>query len=191
MDLSRTWISADHHFGHENIIKYCARPFGDVSEMDQELVSRHNEVVGQDDLVYFLGDLTLGGAESARAYLGSLYGDIRVVPGSHDYRWLPHASDLVSASEHRVKVLPPLCSLEIRRDPIGNEYVRPLVIVLCHYGMRVWDRSHYGSLHLYGHSHGKLPGKGRSMDVGVDTNDFRPYLLRDVVDLLCQIPVAV
>jgi hypothetical protein len=30
-------------------------------------------------------------------------------------------------------------------------------IVLCHYAMRVWNRSHHGAWHLYGHSRGNLP----------------------------------
>jgi len=50
----------------------------------------------------------------------------------------------------------------------------PQVIVLCHYAMRAWDRSHYGSWHLYGHSHGTLPGYGLSFEVAVDCWDFRP-----------------
>ena len=36
-------------------------------------------------------------------------------------------------------------------------------IVLCHYAMRVWQKSHYGAWMLYGHSHGTLPDNpGRS-----------------------------
>jgi hypothetical protein len=29
--------------------------------------------------------------------------------------------------------------------------------VLCHYAMRVWNRSHHGAWHLYGHSQGESP----------------------------------
>ena len=49
--------------------------------------------------------------------------------------------------------------------------------MLCHYAMRVWNRAHHGAWHLYGHSHGKLPEAptSLSMDVGVDTHDFRPW----------------
>lgn len=51
------------------------------------------------------------------------------------------------------------------------------VIVLCHYAMRVWHHSFRGSWHLYGHSHGRLPDDpaALSMDVGVDTHEFRPW----------------
>lgn len=43
-------------------------------------------------------------------------------------------------------------------------------IVCCHYALRVWDRSHYGAWHLFGHSHGSMPDEPHSLslDVGVD-----------------------
>ena len=58
-------------------------------------------------------------------------------------------------------------------------------IVICHYAMRVWNRSHHGAWHLYGHSHGNLPDTptSLSMDVGVDTHNFRPWHF-DEIDLL-------
>ena len=58
----------------------------------------------------------------------------------------------------------------------------PQVIVLCHYALRVWDRAHYGSWHLYGHSHGQLPSLGLSLDVGVDCHGYRPLNLVEVGD---------
>src|ERR1700745_301785 len=51
------------------------------------------------------------------------------------------------------------------------------LIVLCHYALRVWNRSNRGSWHLSGHSHGRLPQVANylSMDVGADTHDFCPW----------------
>ena len=57
-----------------------------------------------------------------------------------------------------------------------------IIIALMHYAMRVWDRSHHGSWHLYGHSHGSLPplvGKF-SFDAGVDCWNFTPVALDTV-----------
>ena len=50
-------------------------------------------------------------------------------------------------------------------------------IVLCHYAMRVWPHHAQGAWHLYGHSHGNLPDEplALSLDVGVDTHEFRPW----------------
>ncbi|MCX6365194.1 MAG: hypothetical protein NTX57_00570 [Armatimonadetes bacterium] len=60
-------------------------------------------------------------------------------------------------------------------------------IVLCHYAFRVWRNAHHGSWHLYGHSHGSLPGAGRSMDVGVDCHDFSPISYEQVKAALHQL----
>jgi hypothetical protein len=40
---------------------------------------------------------------------------------------------------------------------------------------------------IVGNSHGNLPGVGRQMDVGVDTNNFYPYSLDDIVTRLSKI----
>jgi calcineurin-like phosphoesterase family protein len=39
---------------------------------------------------------------------------------------------------------------------------------------------HRGDIHLYGHSHGTLPGTAASTDVGVDCFDYRPVTLAEI-----------
>ncbi len=65
---------------------------------------------------------------------------------------------------------------------IAEVNIRQQPIVLCHYAMRVWHQSGRGAWQLYGHSHGKLPAAegSRSLDVGVDTNAFRPYSFGEI-----------
>jgi calcineurin-like phosphoesterase family protein len=175
------FFTSDHHFGHARIIEYCQRPFASVEEMDAALIRLWNDTVGANDLVYHLGDFTLQGLPEFMATVRQLNGRLNILPGSHDRRWLQHfrADDpeLRTASGQPVELLPPLLSLE---TPTLENERRPQVIVLCHYAMRVWDRSHYGAWHLYGHSHGNLPGLGLSFDVGVDCHGFRPLSLEEV-----------
>ena len=158
------WFTADTHYDHENIIKYCNRPFNTVEEMNKELVNRWNAVVTENDVVYHLGDVTLRGWKTARKFFRQVNGHVNVIPGSHDYRWLSQRSNLDG-----LHVLPPIYTLEF---DTGEKYLEAWV--LCHYAMRVWDRSHYGSFHLYGHSHGTLQPQGRSLDVGVDCRRYTP-----------------
>ncbi|MEN9358901.1 MAG: hypothetical protein RL095_436 [Verrucomicrobiota bacterium] len=45
------FFTGDQHWFHENIIKYTQRPFQNVEEMHEELILRHNAVVGKNDVV--------------------------------------------------------------------------------------------------------------------------------------------
>lgn len=156
------YFTSDHHFGHANIIKFCNRPFDSVEEMDNDLIEKWNLVVRSGDVVYHLGDFTLKGIKEFKYYCSQLNGYLRIIPGGHDHRWLRKFTPTSTKTAY-CTVFPPLHTLKLNPP-----------IVLCHYAMRVWDRFHYGSWHLYGHSHGNLPPHGLSLDVGVDNNRYIP-----------------
>lgn len=80
--MSNIWVTSDTHFGHENIISYCDRPFSSVEEMDEKLIENWNSVVKPSDKVYHLGDVFFGG--NPRLTLGRLNGKKRLVVGNHD-----------------------------------------------------------------------------------------------------------
>ena len=43
--MSKTFLTADLHLGHENIIKYENRPFPDKEAMDAAIIKNWNNVV--------------------------------------------------------------------------------------------------------------------------------------------------
>ena len=64
-------------------------------------------------------------------------------------------------------------------------------IFLSHYSHRVWNGSHKGVIHLYGHSHGSIDDWGRSMDVGVDVaykmfGEYRPFNIGDITRIMSK-----
>jgi calcineurin-like phosphoesterase family protein len=136
-------------------------------------------------VVYHLGDFTLAGRAAATRYFAQLHGQIRVLPGGHDERWLPKQFGLDPAlrslDDIPVEIVSPLVTLEF--PDLSTDGQHPQVIVLCHYALRVWDCSHYGAWHLYGHSHGELSPMGKSLDVGVDVYPA-PISLGEVIALL-------
>ena len=83
-----TWFTSDTHFYHENIIKYCNRPFANAAEMNDEIVKQWNSVVKPDDLVWHLGDFALGKKENVTEILPKLNGKINLVLGNHDHQKL-------------------------------------------------------------------------------------------------------
>jgi calcineurin-like phosphoesterase family protein len=80
----RVWLTSDTHFGHENIIKYCGRPFSTVEEMDKEIIRRWNNAVKKDDIVFHLGDFCLGNKEIVSKMVQQLNGRISLILGNHD-----------------------------------------------------------------------------------------------------------
>ncbi len=86
------YFVSDQHFGHENIITYCDRPFANGDEMEEFLVERHNSVVGKDDPVLMLGDFIWGRKSKRdsvlpkmRELLRKLNGEKYLILGNHDY----------------------------------------------------------------------------------------------------------
>jgi len=154
--MHKTFFTADMHLCHANIIKHCNRPFQSVEDMNRTLIDNWNLVVGENDTIYHLGDLFLGKRNDIDI-LEELNGHIHLILGSHDNsQWL-----------RKTGLFDSMCNLKtIRID--GQK------IVLCHYAMRVWESSHHGSWHLFGHSHGGLEPHGCSFDVGVDCSAFTP-----------------
>lgn len=78
------WVTADHHFNHKNIIKYCKRPFKTVEEMNEFMIKKWNEKAKKEDLVIHLGDFCLGNKEKIREVRKRLNGTIILIKGNHD-----------------------------------------------------------------------------------------------------------
>lgn len=160
-----TFFTADLHIGHAKVIKFCNRPFSDLKEMHDALIEKWNARVGRADDVYVIGDFGFHGRSSdlERVFV-ALKGRKHLIKGNHDPRqvlslnWSSHPCD---------------------RKTLGIE---GNTVYLDHYSHRVWPKMHYGAYHLYGHSHGNLPGTGRSTDVGVDVWDYQPVTLDEIVE---------
>jgi len=90
----KNWFSADTHFGHANILKYCKRPFKDVTEMNETIIKNHNARVKPEDTVFFLGDFCFrnspggkkgeGNLQKADYYISKLNGNFVFIKGNHD-----------------------------------------------------------------------------------------------------------
>src|SRR5438128_316371 len=83
MTNMKNWFTSDEHYGHAKVIEYYERPFDDLAEMHAELIARHNEVVGDGDVVYHVGDFSLK-LKLAQQVLPLLKGKHILIPGNHD-----------------------------------------------------------------------------------------------------------
>jgi calcineurin-like phosphoesterase family protein len=80
------FFTSDQHFGHANILKYepeARGQFRNTDAMDSAIVDAWNSVVGSDDEVYCVGDMSF--KESIlRDYLPHLNGRKILIVGNHD-----------------------------------------------------------------------------------------------------------
>lgn len=162
----KTFIISDTHFGHENIIKYCNRPFANREEMDKELIKRWNSVVGKDDIVYHLGDFAMGSKDYITDIVRRLNGRIRLITGNHD--------------NYPVKFY-----YECGFDRV---YDRPIIVddyfILSHHP-RTYGADFYG--YFYGHVHDDEIYKdvtSNSMCVCVERIDYKPIDFEEAKSLM-------
>lgn len=159
------FITSDTHFDHTNIIKYSKRPYGDVEKMNEGLINKWNSKVGKNDVIYHLGDFCF--SNRSKYFLSRLNGKKHLILGNHDKQ--VHVSNGWESIQHYA---------EVYTQVNGQKQM----IVLCHYAMRVWNKSHRGTWMLYGHSHGNLADDANllSFDAGVDCHNYTPLHVNDV-----------
>jgi calcineurin-like phosphoesterase family protein len=165
----RTFFTADTHFFHRRILEMRPR-FAAVEDMNEALVAAWNAKVGHNDVVYHLGDFALAKVDDALRVLKRLNGRKHLVAGNHDKSNL--RKQAFASAWAWVKDL-----AQVKVEGHNRK------VFLCHYAMRVWNRSHHGAWHLHGHSHGSLEPlpHSLSMDVGVDcAPDFAPFSYDEV-----------
>jgi len=167
------WFISDEHVGHRKIIEYCKRPFNGVHEMNEAFTKYHNELVKGNDIVIHAGDFALQGWDKVKDYIKKLHGKHIFLKGSHD-QWCKKFNplELTNIDKNLGQKIHDILQLNINGQRI----------VVCHYAMRTWPASHYGSLLFYGHSHGILKPFYNAYDIGVDNNNYRPILFEDAVE---------
>ena len=218
------WFLSDPHFGHGNIMKYCFRTEFMTDEerdllaakqdfrvskesvwrMNDAIIARTNELVQPDDVLWILGDWCFASGkfyyqDSRRCRDRLNVKTAHIVWGNHDSRKIAdlfdsnHEQVMISINPHNGDYI--VGEEEIGQQRKGRGWQK---IVLNHYMMAIWNGSHKGNWHLYGHSHaGAEPWadswmKGRrSLDVGVDNakkllGEYRPFSYDEISDHMAK-----
>jgi len=178
---------SDLHISHKNAIKYDKRPFESLEEMHVELIKNWNSVVGPDDVVYNLGDLSFGSDEITKWFLHSINGKINHVLGNHDK--LEHISKFSARIDNIYDYGVEIWVDDTETDDKSGKRTH---IIMSHYPILSWNRAHYGSVHLHGHSHNSLTKnrdyewyyKRRVMDVGCNAINYTPISYKQVMDVM-------
>jgi calcineurin-like phosphoesterase family protein len=172
-EVKHLFFTSDTHFGHENIIKFCNRPYANANEMNEALINNWNRVVGPDDTIFHLGDFAFGGSYLWNNMLDRLNGHIHLIIGNHDRK------NLRQGYVTKFDSVNP--QLQINID--GR------LVYLNHYPFLCYGGSYRGDRdavwQLFGHVHSGPLSSGKDSerlkmlfpyqyDVGVDNNNFTP-----------------
>lgn len=176
MGFTTKWYMADPHFGHEAALTWETTPrhFRSTEEMDRAIIDRINERVASEDLLFILGDFAVSNDPDYVAHVfNALRGRKVLILGNHD---LDKKGNVKAALAGLPWDVSPVHAMETKDG--GHR------LYMSHYAHRVWPAGHYGSYHFYGHSHGNLPGVGRSRDVGIDMPDmdFGPRRFEQLIE---------
>lgn len=167
----QTWVAADHHFGHKNIVKFLRddgttklRDFNSIETHDETLILRHNTLVAPTDRVYLLGDF--GNWRVAER----LNGRKVLVKGNHDTDKLSQYSQFFD---------------DIRACVVKKGFI--LTHIPIHpASMSRWKLNIHGHLHdgvvktegMYGN---QMVVDPRYKCVSLEHTDYRPILLDTVL----------
>ncbi len=167
------YFISDTHFGHENIIKMCNRPFDSIEEMDETLISNWNSKVKGNDTVYILGDLFYR-SENVEEILARLKGKKKLITGNHDGSWLTK----FDARKYFVSI-----------DKFIEVSDGQRSLTLCHYPLMTWKHASKSYM-IHGHIHNDtkadywplLAGRDNILNTSVDINNFMPVTFEELLE---------
>lgn len=158
--MGKIFYIADWHYSHANCVHFDNRPFKNVEEMNEALITNWNSVVSPGDTVYVLGDMFWCKTTEAIAVMDKLNGQKILVQGNHDR---------VHDAQFRSKFVKIDEYMEIK-DGDRN-------VVLCHYPIPCFKNHFYHWYHLYGHVHTSFEA---------NMMEHQKYLMEELYERPCE-----
>lgn len=209
----KIWFTSDTHYWHKNITfgesvwdnkeKNC-RKFDTTPEMSRHMVTQINKYVGEDDILFHLGDWSFGGIENIWNFKKQLkVKEIHLLIGNHDHHI---KRNLILPNVRRVE---PYSRILEEGKPISGEYpdyvesqtlftsvndildieIDGIGIQMLHYPMHSWNTRHGKTYHLHGHTHGNIETIEHRLDVGIDSafniyGEYKPFSWEEIKTIL-------
>ena len=166
--LDRLWVISDTHWGHRRLREVLA-PGVRLAEVDSLMVQRWWGTVGLDDPVLHLGDVFMGDLVAAGVpdRFPTLPGHVFLLPGNHD-------------GSEKLAALAAIGWLMV--EPFAFEHEGWTV----RFGHLPLEDLDGGELNVHGHIHQNPPPTARHFNASVEQLDYRPVLLKHVIDRLVE-----
>jgi calcineurin-like phosphoesterase family protein len=192
----KLWFTSDTHYNHANICSATTkwkdpvtlREFKTLEHMNSHLAGNINEVVGQDDILFHLGDWSFGGFESIEHFRNQIVcQNIHIITGNHDHHIENNRSDCQKLFSSVNKYV----ELNVKWN-VGTPLQNEANFVLMHFPIASWNNMARGAIHLHGHVHfnpNMRLQEGKMMDVGCDGNMLYPVQMQEVLRIMENRPV--
>lgn len=163
--MGKIFFIADPHFGHEKIIQICNRPFENLEEMHNKMITKWNNKITDEDTVYILGDLSFKmNKQDIIKILRQLKGKKVLIKGNHDK---------YAGQRDFDECFEKVCDyLQISEDKQQ--------IILSHYPIIDYAGMYYGAKMIYGHIHNKYIPHKDMYCVSVECINYEPVTLEEV-----------
>ena len=178
------FFTSDTHFWHDNIIKFCNRPFSSIEEMNDTIIDNWNRVVDNNDIVFHLGDFCFCGSDKFKELVEKLNGRIYLILGNHDWKTIKnwHASKFEGVYQQ--------LSIKVNGKKIYLNHFPFLCYAGTYYRFEdtVWQL--FGHVHSSDQNKNGLDNQRLSMlfptqyDVGVDNNNYTPVSFEQVKNII-------
>jgi calcineurin-like phosphoesterase family protein len=178
----KTLFIADLHLGHANCLKFDARPWDTIDEMDEALIKRWNRKVRPEDHVYVLGDFAYRNRTSVKDYTDQLHGHIHLIRGNHDKRSVEYESCFEEVVDYK--------DISVEVNGVKRR------VIMSHYFMPFYNGHYYDTIMLHGHTHKteesvieeqikeEIRGRGircEAYNVGCMWQDYEPQTLEEII----------
>lgn len=160
------FYTADTHFRHANILKYCPnRKFKNIAEHDVKLTQNWNAVVKVEDHVYIMGDFAFADIATIKSILSKLNGIKHLIIGNHDkHPWDQYIeAGFTTVQRYQFINIKGVGPVGLAHDPS-----------VCITAPSVpW---------FVGHLHQQFLRMGNAINVGVDVRGFAPVSEENLMD---------
>jgi calcineurin-like phosphoesterase family protein len=190
------FFTSDTHYSHKNICRATTnwtdaedktRDFKSLEHMDDTIVNNINGRVGEDDILFHLGDWSFGGFEKIDEFRDRIVcKNIHLILGNHDHHIEKNKAMIQTAFSSVNHYL----DLEVYDSSFGK--FAKFRFILIHYPIASWIDMNKGTMHLHGHVHlspHQAVAQGKAMDVGMDGHGMEVISMRYVVNRLKNQPI--
>jgi len=182
------WYTSDPHFKHNNVIRFCDRPFKDTDEMDAALVANYNKYVKEDDTLIFVGDVSLNKKNNIRPILNSIKCKNKIlVQGNHDTKSaLPR--DCFTLITNRLSIRIAGHIVIVSHYPLKWPWWKHILMMAKGHKPRFRDRrpNDNGYFQIHGHTHSSKKQVKRMIHVGVDAWKFKPVSNDQIAQMIAK-----